>query len=150
MVVLSPATSDNWREITRVRSADDQQQWVAQTSYYLCLSAYDGLWRSYAVQADDGEVVGHVMWAVDPDDASHWIGGLVIDVQHQGKGLGRAAVDALLRLWEREPDLSGTPYREAALSVAPENEAALRVYRSVGFVESGEVEDDEIVLRRAR
>lgn len=150
MVVLSPATSDNWRDITRVRPAEDQQQWVAETSYYLCLSAYDGLWRSYAVQADDGEVVGHVMWAVDPDEASHWIGGLVIDVNHQGEGFGRAAMEALMTLWEREPGLSGTPYREAALSVAPENEAALRLYRSLGFAESGEVEEDEIVLRRAR
>jgi diamine N-acetyltransferase len=148
---LAPVTSDNWRALARVRPTDDQQRWVSDVTFYLCLSAYDGLWRSCAVLDDGGAPVGHVMWAVDPDDDSHWIGGLVIDAQHQGKGLGRATVEALLAMWEgQEPSLSGTPYTQAALSVAPDNESALRLYRSLGFVETGEVSYDELVLRRAR
>lgn len=150
MVNLSPATSENWRDIAAVRAADDQREWVADSVYYLCLSAYGGLWRSYAVQAENGEVVGHVMWAVDTEDDSHWIGGLVVDARHQGHGFGRATVEALLTLWESEPKLSGTAYCEAALSVSPDNAAALALYRSLGFTETGEVEDDEIVLRRIR
>lgn len=151
MVTLAPAAAGNWRDITRVKAAETQREWVADAAYYLCLSAYDGLWRSYAVQDDDGAVVGHVMWAVDTDDGSHWIGGLVIDAERQGQGLGRATVRTLLDLWEREePSLSRTAYREAALSVAPENEVALGLYRSLGFVETGEQEDDEVVLRRPR
>lgn len=83
--------------------------------------------------------------------ASHWIGGLVIDAEHQGKGLGRATVEAVLALWEdQEPSLSGTPYHQAALSVTRDNETALRLYRSLGFVETGERSDDEFVLRRSR
>lgn len=151
MVTLAPAAAANWRDITRVKVAEAQREWVADTAYYLCLSAYDGLWRSYAVQDDGDAVVGHVMWALDTDDDSHWIGGLVIDVERQGQGLGRATVRALLDLWEREePALSGTAYREAALSVAPENEVALGLYRSLGFVETGELSDDEVVLRHPR
>ena len=151
MVVLVPATSANWRDIARVRPADPQRRWVADVTYYLCLSAYDGLWRSCAVQDEHGTTVGHVMWAVDPEDHSHWIGGLVIDAEHQGKGLGRATVQALCALWEQEePALSGTPYQQAALSVAPDNHTALGLYRSLGFVETGELSDDEIVLRRVR
>jgi diamine N-acetyltransferase len=42
--------------------------------YYLCVSAYEDLWRSCAV-VDEGATVGHVMWAVDPADDTHWIGG---------------------------------------------------------------------------
>ena len=151
MVVLAPVTSVNWRDVARVRAAEHQRRWVADVTYYLCLSAYDGLWRSYAVQDEREATVGHVMWAVDTDDDSHWIGGLVIDAEHQGKGLGRAAVVALVTHWEREePSLSGTPYAQAALSVAPDNEGALGLYRSLGFVETGELSDDEVVLRRDR
>ena len=151
MISLAPATSDNWRDVARVRAADHQRRWVADVSYYLCLSAYEDLWRSCAVLDDAGATVGHVMWAVDPADDSHWIGGLVIDAEYQGKGLGRAAVEALLALWEdQEPSLSGTRYHQAALSVAPDNEMALRLYRSLGFVETGELSDDELVLRRSK
>ena len=151
MVVLAPATSANWRDLAGVRPAESQRRWVAEITYYLCLSMYDGLWRSCAVRDDHGTTVGHVMWAVDPEERSHWIGGLVIDADHQGRGLGRDTVAALLALWEREePALSGTPYRSAALSVARDNGAAVGLYRSLGFVETGELSDDEIVLRRER
>ena len=106
MILLAPATSDNWRDIARVQAADHQRRWVADVTYYLCLSAYDDLWRSCAVLDDGGTTVGHVMWAVDLEDDSHWIGGLVIDVEHQVQGLGRATVEALLALWEdQEPSL---------------------------------------------
>ena len=63
---------------------------------------------------------------------------------------GRATVEALLARWEaQEPSLSGTPYDQAALSVAADNETALRLYRSLGFVETGELSDAEVVLRRS-
>lgn len=150
MVTLVPATARNWEGIARVRPAEGQRRWVADVAYYLCLSAYEGFWRSYAVVEGD-TTVGHVMWAVDPEEHSHWFGGLVIDQDRQGQGLGRATVAALLALWEeREPGLSGTPYTEAALSVAPDNTAALALYRSWGFVETGELSDAELVLRRPR
>lgn len=149
MVTLVPATPENWRDLVRVRAAETQRPWVAEVSFYLCLSAFEDLWRSYAV-VEDGEVVGHVMWGVDPADDSHWLGGLVIDHERQGRGLGRATVHAMLALWEQEPALSGTPYTQASLSVDPDNETALSLYRSLGFAETGEMSDDELVMRRPR
>ena len=92
--------------------------------FYLCLSTYGDVWRSCAV-LDDDVVVGHVMWGVDPEDDSHWFGGLVIDRERQGRGLGRATVEAVLALWEQEPELSGTPYTQAALSVSLDNTPAM-------------------------
>lgn len=149
MVSLVPATSENWRDLARVRASDAQLGWVAEVSFYLCLSSFEDLWRSYAV-VDDGEVVGHVMWGVDPDDGSHWIGGLVIDHRHQGRGLGRATVEAVLALWEEEPALTGTAYTQAVLSVEADNQVALALYRSLGFAETGEMSYDELVMRRPR
>jgi diamine N-acetyltransferase len=54
-------------------------------------------------------------------------------------------------MWaDQEPALSGTPYTQAALSVAADNGSALALYHSLGFVETGEMSDDELVLRRPR
>jgi diamine N-acetyltransferase len=45
--------------------------------------------------------------------------------------------------------LAGQPgFREAALSYEPENTVARQLYASLGFVETDERVDDEIVARR--
>jgi len=82
------------------------------------------------------------MWAVDPGDQSGWIGGLVIDQARQRKGFGRATVEALTR---RLLETGGCS--SCALSYSPGNAAARDLYRALGFVETGEIEDDELVAR---
>ena len=82
------------------------------------------------------------MWAVDPEDNSGWIGGLVIGLEHQRRGYGRAAVLALLERLRREQGCTS-----AALSYAAENAPARALYASLGFAETGEREDDELVAR---
>ena len=151
MVTVTPVSSANWHDVAQVRASEEQRRWVEDVSHYLCLAAYEGVWRSCAVEDEHGSTVGHVMWAVDPEELSHCIGGLVIDAGQQRRGLGRATVEALLAWWERdEPALSGTPFREAALTVAPDNTAARALYRGLGFVETGEMSEGEVVLRRPR
>ena len=144
MVSLTPVTSENWRDVIAVRVTEAQRDWVADVTFYLCLSTYGDVWRSCAVLDGDDVVVGHVMWGV----GSHWLGGLVIDGERQGRGLGRATVEAVLALWEQEPALSGTPYTQAALSVSPDNTSAIALYTSLGFTATGEMSDDELVMRR--
>src|SRR6185437_11657995 len=88
------------------------------------------------------EVVGFVMWGIDPEDESFWIGGLIIDRRHQRRGYGRAVVTQLL---ERA---ASDRHRGAALSYDPENTQAQSLYASMGFVETGELVDNEAVARR--
>ena len=62
--------------------------------------------------------------------------------KHQKRGFGREAIRlalAFIRTW---------PCGQAeycALSCEPENEVAKKLYASFGFVENGEMDDDEIV-----
>jgi diamine N-acetyltransferase len=87
---------------------------MATTANHLLLCLCGGVWKPLAIHAGD-EVVGLVRWGFDPDDGHHWIGGFSIDRAHQGKRIG-----------------------SAALSWAPENLGAARLYRSFGFVGGGE------------
>jgi len=140
-VELTDVTAENWRACADLEVTEDQRAFVAPVSRYLCLCHYGGVWSPLAVTAG-GEVVGFVMWAVDPDDQSGWIGGLVIGRERQRRGYGRAAVLALLERLRREQGCAS-----AALSYAAENAAARSLYRALGFVETGEREDCELVAR---
>jgi diamine N-acetyltransferase len=139
---LREVNADNWRAVVRIEPRGDQRRFVASVSYYLNLCHYGEEWQPVAFY-EDGEPIGFAMWGYDAEDDSHWIGGLVIDAKHQGKGLGRTVMQALLNHLARQ---SG--YREAALSYEPENTVARQLYASLGFVETGERADDEFVARR--
>ena len=115
---------------------------MASPARYLLLAHYGGEWRPLAIETD-GEIVGHVMWAADTD-GSVWLGGLLVDRSAQGKGIGRAAVEAFIDRFTAD----GRAH--IALSYEPENAAARSLYRSLGFVETGEIEGSEIVARYRR
>ncbi|MET9677315.1 GNAT family N-acetyltransferase [Streptomyces sp. NPDC006482] len=139
-VVLEDITDENWRDVADVAPADDQRRFVAALgARYLLLSLRGGLWNSLAVRAGD-EVVGHVMWAYDDEDGTHWIGGMVVNAAEQGKGVGRATMRALLRRLAELPDCT-----EIRLSYHPDNAPAAALYTALGFTPTGDFEDEEIV-----
>jgi diamine N-acetyltransferase len=133
----------NWSILAEVEPRPHQRDFVAPVTRYLCLEHYGGEWHPLAIEAD-GTIVGHVMWAVDEDDASTWLGGLVVDAAHQGRGIGRMTVEAFLDRFTEDGKTN------VALSYSPDNEVARALYLSIGFVETGEMEDDEIVARYRR
>ncbi|MEO3973152.1 GNAT family N-acetyltransferase [Streptomyces sp. CAU 1734] len=139
-VVLREIGDENWRAVADVVPLDDQRAHVPPSAArYLLLSSREDVWNSLAVEAG-GTVVGHVMWAREEESGSYWIGGMLIDGAEQGAGAGRAAVRSLVR-W-----LAGRADCETIrLSYAPENTAAGRLYTSLGFRDSGVVEDGEVV-----
>lgn len=142
-VELEPVTASTWRDCAALTVHPEQQAFVAPVTYYLCLCHYGGVWAPLAV-VRDGSVVGFCLEALDSDDGSGWIGGLVVDVGAQRTGVGRATVEGLLHRFAARPGCTS-----AALSYHPENTAARTLYRVLGFVETGENQDDgETVARR--
>jgi diamine N-acetyltransferase len=141
-ITLVDVDASNWRDVAGVTPRPDQARFVAPVTYYLCLSLYGQIWHPLAIVAD-GAIVGHVMWALDEGDNSRWIGGFVIDAATQGRGIGRAALEAMIARLASDGEC-----REVALSFDPENLVARGLYARLGFIETGELEDDELVARR--
>jgi len=141
-ISLREVDAENWRACAGLEVRDDQRDFVMPVSYYLALCHYGEVWHPLAICADE-EVVGFVMWAIDPADRSGWLGGLTIDRRHQGRGYGAAAVEAAIRHLEEDHGCLS-----AALSYSPTNAGARGLYASLGFAETGELEDDELVARR--
>jgi diamine N-acetyltransferase len=154
VILLRPIDSSNYSEAIELSVAPDQQQFVASNVQSLA-DAY--VWREaaepYAVYSDD-EMVGFALLfplADGGDDDSIPEPGtergcilvrLMIDDRFQGRGHGRAALDAIVDL-VRDRGL-----RTIRLSVVRENEQALEFYRRNGFAETGEIHGGEIVMER--
>ncbi|MFF3287856.1 GNAT family N-acetyltransferase [Streptomyces sp. NPDC003023] len=140
-IALCAVGDDNWRAVADIAPRDEQRGFVAAlAARYLLLSMREGVWTSLGVLADD-TVVGHVMWAYDEQDGTHWIGGVIVDADEQGRGVGRQALTTLLRLLSERPDC-----REIRLSHHPRNTGAAKLYAALGFEPTGDLEDDEIVV----
>ena len=137
---LVEVTADNWRDAADLAPRDDQRDHVAAlAARYLLLGVYGDTWHNLVAYAD-GTPVAHVMWGVD-DDGSRWIGGLLVDAAHQGRGHGRAVVAGLVE--RLTADGAGVPVR---CSVHPDNRASNALFASLGFRPTGETVDDERVL----
>jgi diamine N-acetyltransferase len=139
-LTLAAVTADNWRDVADLAPHDEQRRFVAALgARYLLLATYGETWHNLGVFEGD-TAVAHVMWAVD-DDGSHWIGGLLVDAPYQGRGIGRTTVERLLEQWSDD-------HRLVRASCHPDNTASRALFGSLGFVETGEWEDDELVVER--
>jgi len=139
-VILHSITRDNWREIAKLEVAGSQREFVAEPSYYLALCSYGGLWQPLAIYVGE-QVIGFMMWAVDEADGSCWLGGILIDQNYQRRGYGRQAVQAAITMLAE-----GHGYQHFALSYSPDNPAK-HLYHTLGFMETDEWEDNEVVAR---
>ncbi|MGH8891850.1 MAG: GNAT family N-acetyltransferase [Actinomycetes bacterium] len=133
-------SAENIEAVLDLAPRPDQSRYVRPVAWYVARSAYERVWTPVAVSVDE-QLVGFAEWAFDPSDATYCIGGVIVDARQQGKGYGRAVMRALVEHLRERPDC-----RDIALTVHDDNGVARNLYASLGFVETGEVDDDELVM----
>ncbi len=132
-------TPDNFRAVIGLKVAPDQEHFVAANVYSLAQArVYPGMTPA-ALYAGETPV-GFVMYAWEAPE--YYIIRYMIAAEHQRQGYGRAALGRLLEQFRGNPEC-----RTVALSYEPENRVAAALYASFGFVETGEVDDGEVVAR---
>ena len=90
-----------------------------------------------------GQMVGYVMVIYDDEEETYNIWHMMIDQSQQGKGYGKAALRRVLAYIREKP--FGNSSR-ILLTCSPDNHAAFRLYKKLGFQESGRRDEDEIEL----
>jgi diamine N-acetyltransferase len=140
-VRLEPILASNRDAVLALELIEDQEEMLASNADSLEEAEDDEDARPRAIFAGD-RVVGFLMYDAEYDDGEALIYRFMIDRGAQGRGYGRAALSALLDEIER----LGT-VRDVLVIYMPENRAARRLYRAVGFVEEGEDEDGETIAR---
>src|SRR6478609_7490001 len=134
-------TADNVQDVLAVSAFPEQLQYVNPVAWYVARSAYQHVWHPVGLATEDGDVVGFAEWAYDESDGTYSLGGITIDQRQQGRGLGRAALDALVAHLLAQP-VPGV----VALTVHADNERARGLYERYGFAATGEVIEDELVM----
>lgn len=130
--------------VVALRVAPGQETFVASNARSLQQADQQDFCTPLGIHAD-GELVGFAMYALDPDDGNYWVYRLMIDQRFQGRGYGAAALSAVLEQVSALPGCS-----TILLGVMPANEVAARLYRRLGFVETGDIVDGEIVMAHGR
>ena len=142
-VVLKEITRDNWRQCARLKVAEGQQNYVATNINSLAMAIYEPDLQPRAIYDSNGDMVGFIMYGWWEDQGAWWIARVMVDKRHQGRGYGKAAIQQVIDMVEREH-----PDKELGLSYLPTNESARALYLSLGFIETGETFGHEVVARK--
>ena len=156
---------DNMPECIALSVLPEQDNFVASNAISLA-EAYDVNKAreetgkgSYAVPYavyENGNMVGFVMYGYFPpdddgdsystDEHVYYVWRLLIDKNHQGRGIGREVVRQVME------EIKAKPYGEANycyVSYEPDNIASKTTFASYGFEEDGRVIGGEVVARYA-
>ena len=127
--------------------SDLQKQYIASNRKSLETASseeFREIARPFAIYADE-KLVGFTMFAFeltspDPNDR-YWLWRFMIDKNLQGNGYGSAALEKIIDYFRSH----GADH--ILLSTKESNTSALSLYRKYQFTETGEMNEDEIVLR---
>jgi diamine N-acetyltransferase len=138
-VTLREITKDTVRSVIKLDVADRQKGFVAPNSVSIAQAHFEPKGWFRAVYAGE-DPVGFVMVYEDPDKPEYYLWRFMIDHHHQGNGYGRRALELVI---ER---VRGLPSATRLLtSYVPGEGSPGDFYHRMGFVDTGDVEGDELV-----
>ena len=138
-VELREVTKGSLHAVLDLAVDPEQEQFVATNARSIAEAHFEPHAWFRAVYADDAPV-GFVMAYREPPTA-FWVWRFMIDAAHQGKGYGRRALELLVD----EARKDGVD--EVKLSYHAGEHSPEEFYTRFGFVDTGEVEEGEHVMR---
>ena len=86
--------------------------------------------------------VGFIMYGIEPrDNNEYWIDRLMIDEKFQKNGFGEKVLEMVIETIKQEKT-----HNKIKISTNPENMVARNLYAKLGFYETGELHDDEVLM----
>ncbi|MDQ3250606.1 MAG: GNAT family N-acetyltransferase [Chloroflexota bacterium] len=145
-ITTRPVNEANWRAALALDVYPHQRDFTPSVAVSLA-KAYiqpDGVRFDPVAIYAGATMVGFYSFITIPDDwHACYLGGFLIDHNHQGRGYGRAAlVDFLASVRRTRPQST-----DVLLTVHPHNRVAERLYTRLGFVKTGDAIDGEDVMR---
>jgi diamine N-acetyltransferase len=146
---ICPVTKENWRELAKLKVREDQQGFVASNIYSIAESQFgfdhpeEGHWDMVPFGIYDAKTpVGFLMigYNYTAPHTQGFVIRLMVDEKYQGRGYGRFAMNWVLDRYRADERI-----QKVGISYEPENDAARKLYASLGFVETGQIFEGEVV-----
>jgi diamine N-acetyltransferase len=142
-VTLKRIDASNFIDCFNLKLANGQEAFVSHPIRSLAQAyVYYNQCIPFGIYYEDF-MVGYVMVLYDYDEEEYHIWHMMIDEKYQGKGYGKAAMHKCLEFIATKP--FGNSNR-VVLTCDEMNGKAIGLYRSLGFVPTGSVDEDEIEL----
>lgn len=147
LLELRPVTAENWNALIKLKVREDQKNFVASNLYSIAEAQFgfeeEGHWSLYpfGLYMQD-EPVGFAMTGLNYAHSAFQglIVRLMVDEKYQGMGYGRAAMESMLEAFRSDACVS-----VVCITYESENDPARKLYASLGFEETGEFLDNEVV-----
>ena len=147
MPEIRPVTKDNWQALIKLQVREDQKHFVASNVFSIAQAQfgedYEGHWDLHPFGIyDRDEPVGFLMYGFNFEHPRYqaFIIRLMVDERFQKKGYGRFGMQKMLEIFRADERI-----KEVGISYEPQNGAARALYASLGFVEPGEIVDEEVL-----
>ncbi|QDU57355.1 GNAT family N-acetyltransferase [Aeoliella mucimassa] len=145
MVTLEAVTRDNWYACSQLQLRDSQQGNVASNAFTIAESKFESHYHLRAIYAD-GTLTGLLAYCHEDDPLDYelyWIFRLMIDKQHQRKGIGREAMKLAIA------EIESLGAKRVRTMHKPTNTAAAALYQTLGFHNIGFHDDGDVLLERS-
>ena len=132
MIRLERVTKENLSALLALKTKDDQTCFVSTPAESLAQAYVFAETAFPFAVCNDQDVVGFIMMGYYEEKKYYTLWKLLIDQRYQGRGYGKAALELGLAFLKQQFHVS-----EVYTGVIPGNSVAKRLYRSIGFKETG-------------
>ncbi len=131
-------TKENWEDALKLKVNKNQKEFcptIAESLAAAFIKPWDEALDPYLIYLDD-LMIGAFYVSYTPNSIdNYWLGGFMIDKNHQNKGYGNKALIEILKFVPKiHPNC-----KQINLTVEKENKIAQKLYQSLGFEDTSQV-----------
>lgn len=141
-VTLRDITGDNYFQVLELKISPEQEaaKFVSPVVRSLADAWFyreEGITYPKAIYADE-DLVGFIMYDLDPEEQQVFIWRFLIDQRYQGKGYGRQTIEAVLAMAKEQAQIT-----KVVADYVDGNEPMKKILLDLGFEETGFDQDSK-------
>ncbi|MDZ7960251.1 MAG: GNAT family N-acetyltransferase [Aulosira sp. DedQUE10] len=141
-IALREITKENLSDILKLKVASHQEKFVASNAVSIAQAHFSPEVAWFRAIYVDEVPVGFLMLEDDAINASYYLWRLMIDERFQKRGFGKRALELLIEHVKTRPAATAL-----LISCVSGEGTPCKFYEKLGFIYTGEVENDELFMR---